>query len=167
MLTGFLLELAGSVAVPFIKKVLGEKITGVGGDLAGTVVDMIAEKVGVPAKSLPYAPPEAIKEAMVEIEPEVLALYNESQRMANELQQAEMAKDGPVWTWAWRPAGMWLFLVLTFHLVFLVPLINILLTSPLILVLDVPTFVTLFITYAGLYMGGHTAKSALESWRRK
>jgi hypothetical protein len=167
MIAGLLLELAGSVAAPFIKKILGDKLGGVGGELAGTVVDMIATKVGVPVESLPYAPPTAVKEAIAELEPEVMALYNESQRMANELQQAEMAKDGPVWTWAWRPFGMWLFLALTFHLVFLVPLINIFLLSPLILVLDVPTFVTLFITYAGLYMGGHTAKTALDSWRRK
>ena len=167
MIEGLLLGIAADVAVPFIKKILGDKLGSIGGELGGKVVDMVADKLGVPAEKIPELPKEDVQEALVAVEPEVMALYVDSQRLATELQLAEMAKDGPVWTWAWRPAGMWLFLAMAAHLVFLVPLLNIVLTSPLILVLDVPTFVTLFITYAGLYMGGHTAKSALDSWRRK
>lgn len=165
-----LLELATGVAVPFIKKVLSGKV---GADLAGPVVDIVAGKLGVPAEKIPEvaaSDPAAVREALIAAEPETAELVQahiESQRLANELQLAEINAGGPVWTWAWRPFGMWLFLALTFHLVALVPLLNVVLTSPLILVMDIPTFVTLFITYSGLYMGGHTAKKAVEAWRAK
>jgi len=163
-----LLALAGNVVAPVIKKILGDKLGDVGGDLAGRVVDMIAEKAGVPVDRLDEAKdlPAAI-EAAEPMAVELLAQHVESQRLMNETLQAELDKGGPVWTWAWRPFGMWLFLAIVAHLTFLVPLLNIVLTSPLILVLDVPTVVTLFLTYTGLYMGGHTAKAAVESWRKK
>lgn len=163
-----LIALAGSVVAPVIKKILGDKLGGVGGELAGRVVDMIAEKAGVPVEQLADAKnlPAAI-EAAEPMAVELLAQHVESQRLMNETLQAELDKGGPTWTWAWRPFGMWLFLAIIAHLTFLVPLLNIVLTSPLILVLDVPTIVTLFLTYTGLYMGGHTAKAAVESWRKK
>lgn len=168
MLASILLEAAGSLAAPVIKKILGDKLGGVGGELAGRVVDIIAEKAGVPVDQLADAKnlPAAI-EAAEPMAVDLLAAHVESQRLMNETLQAELDKGGPTWTWAWRPFGMWLFLAIIAHLAFLVPLLNIVLTSPLILVLDVPTIVTLFLTYTGLYMGGHTAKAAVESWRKK
>lgn len=172
MIPAILLDLAGSVAVPVIKSIFADKF-GDGGKLAGDVIDVVAGKLGVPAEKIPdvaAASPDKVQEALVAAEPEaadLLAQYVESQRLMNETLKAEMDKDGPVWTWAWRPFGMWVFLGLTIHLVALVPLLNIILTSPLVLAMDVPTFVTLFITYTGLYMGGHTAKKAVESWRAK
>jgi len=163
-----LATIAGGVIAPAIKKILGDKIGGVGGDLAGSVIDIIAKKAGVVPADLPHAPnlPDAIQAAEPEAV-ELLAQHVESQRLMNETLQAELDKDGPTWTWAWRPFGMWLFLAIIAHLTFLVPLLNIVLTSPMILVLDVPTIVTLFLTYTGLYMGGHTAKAAVDSWRKK
>lgn len=163
-----LATIAGGVIAPAIKKILGDKIGGVGGDLAGSVIDIIAKKAGVAPADLPSAPnlPDAIQAAEPEAV-ELLAQHVESQRLMNETLKSELDKDGPTWTWAWRPFGMWLFLAIIAHLTFLVPLLNIVLTSPMILVLDVPTIVTLFLTYTGLYMGGHTAKAAVESWRKK
>lgn len=160
-----LAALAGGVVAPVIKKILGDKIGGAGGELAGRVVDMIAEKAGVSVDQLDTA--KDLPAAIEAVEPEALELLVESQRLMNETLQAEMDKGGPVWTWAWRPFGMWLFLGIIAHLVFLVPVINLLLTSPLILVMDIPTIVTLFLTYTGLYMGGHTAKAAVEGWRKR
>jgi hypothetical protein len=167
MIAAILLDLAGSVAVPVIKSIFADKF-GDGGKLAGEVVDVVAGKLGVPADKIQDQPPENVREALVAAEPiaaDLLAQYVESQRLSNELQRAEMDKDGPTWTWAWRPFGMWLFLAMTAHYGVIVPLLNAIFTSPLVLVLDIPTFVTLFITYTGLYMGGHTAKAAVEKWR--
>jgi hypothetical protein len=161
MIVDILLDVAGKVAAPFVKKALGNS------DLAGGVIDIVAKKLGMP---IDKAKPEEIEKAVVAAEPEAAELvlaHVESQRLANELALAEINAGGPTWTWAWRPFGMWLFLAMMAHLVFLVPLLNIVLTSPLILVLDIPTFVTLFLTYSGLYMGGHTAKKAVEMWRAK
>lgn len=169
MIATILLDLAASVAVPVIKGILTDKF-GDKGKLAGGVIDIVANKLGVPADKIPDQPPEKVQEALVAAEPEaadLLAQHVESQRLMNETLAAELDKDGPTWTWAWRPFGMWLFLGMTAHLVVLVPFLNIILTSPLILVLDVPTFVTLFLTYTGLYMGGHTAKAAVSAWKAK
>lgn len=163
-----LATIAGGVVAPVIKKILTDKLGGTSGELAGRVVDIIAEKAGVPVDKLDTAKdlPAAV-EAAEPMAVELLAQHVESQRLMNETLQAELNRGGPVWTWAWRPFGMWLFLAIIAHLTFLVPLLNIVLTSPLILVLDVPTIVTLFLTYTGLYMGGHTAKAAVESWRKR
>ncbi|RUM99044.1 hypothetical protein EET67_05245 [Pseudaminobacter arsenicus] len=167
MIPAILLDLAGSVAVPVIKSIFADKF-GDGGKLAGEVVDVVAGKLGVPAAKIQDQPPEKVQEALVAADPiaaDLLAQYVESQRLMNETIAGERDKGGPTWTWAWRPFGMWLFLALTAHYGVVVPLLNALLTSPLVLVLDIPTFVTLFITYTGLYMGGHTAKAAVDGWR--
>ncbi|MFC3206899.1 hypothetical protein [Aquamicrobium soli] len=169
MIPAILLDLAGTVAVPVIKSIFADRF-GDGGKLAGDVIDVVAGKLGVPVDQIQDQPPDKVQDALVAAEPEaadMLAQYVESQRLMNETLKAEMDKDGPTWTWAWRPFGMWVFLGLTIHLVAIVPLLNIVLTSPLILAMDVPTFVTLFITYTGLYMGGHTAKKAVESWKAR
>ncbi|MFU0504103.1 hypothetical protein [Pseudaminobacter sp. NGMCC 1.201702] len=170
MLASILLEAAGSLAVPVIKKILADKLGGMAGDLVGGVIDAVAEKAGVSPDKLPDLPQPELEKAIVAAEPiaaDLLAQHVESQRLMNETLAAEMDKNGPLWTWAWRPFGMWLFLALTAHYGVIVPLLNAVLTSPLVLVLDIPTFVTLFITYTGLYMGGHTAKAAVEKWRAK
>lgn len=167
MLATILLEAAGKIAAPVIKKILADKIGGAGGDLAGKVIDAIAEKAGVPPEQLPTAPnlPEAIAAAEPEAV-ELLAAHVESQRLMNETLKAEMDKDGPLWTWAWRPFGMWMFLGLVPYYAIVVPLLNVVMAAPLALVLDVPSFVALLMFYAGFYMGGHTAKAAVESWRK-
>lgn len=163
-----LIALAGGVVAPVIKKILGDKLGDAGGELAGRVVDMIAEKAGVPADKLDTAKnlPAAI-EAAEPMAVELLAQHVESQRLMNETLQAELDKGGPVWTWAWRPFGMWLFLGLVPYYAVVAPLLNVMMSTPLTLLLDVAMFGTLFMFYAGFYMGGHTAKAAVESWRRR
>lgn len=174
MIPAILLDLTAGVAVPFIKKILGDKLGGAGGDLAGSVIDIVAGKLGVPVDKIPEQPPEKIQEALVAAEPEAAELvlaHVESQRLANELALAEMAKDGGTWAWAWRPFGMWLFLGLVPYYAVIVPLINAFMASPMVLVLDVASFGTLLMFYAGFYMGGHTVKAAgaslLSAWRAK
>lgn len=163
-----LAALASGVIAPTVKKILGDKLGGVGGDLAGRVVDMIAEKAGVPVEKLDKA--KNLPAAIEAIEPEaveLLAQHVESQRLMNETLQAELDKGGPTWTWAWRPFGMWLFLGLVPYYAVVAPLLNVMMSAPLTLLLDVAMFGTLFMFYAGFYMGGHTAKAAVESWRRR
>lgn len=163
-----LAALASGVIAPTVKKILGDKLGGVGGELAGRVVDMIAEKAGVPVEKLDKA--KNLPAAIEAIEPEaveLLAQHVESQRLMNETLQAELDKGGPVWTWAWRPFGMWLFLGLVPYYAVVVPLLNVMMSAPLTLLLDVAMFGTLFMFYAGFYMGGHTAKAAADSWRRR
>jgi hypothetical protein len=99
--------------------------------------------------------------AAVEAEtPELVLAYNDRQRMANELMLAEMNKETG-FGWLWRPAGMWLMLACIAWYVIVVPLLNTLLQavgahSVVALVVDFASFIPVFMTYAGLYMGGNT-----------
>ena len=120
-IAAILLEAAGSLAVPVIKKILGDKIGGAGGELAGNVIDIIAGQAGVPVEKLPELKPAELDKAIVASEPmavELLTLHVESQRLMNENLQAELDKGGPVWTWGWRPATMWLIAFLVVALCF-------------------------------------------------
>lgn len=53
MLASILLEVAGSLAAPVIKKILDDKLGGAGGELAGRVVDIIAEKAAFRSTNWP------------------------------------------------------------------------------------------------------------------
>jgi hypothetical protein len=89
----------------------------------------------------------------------------------------EKGDKEPTWTWAWRPAGMWLFNALVVWYAAAVPVVNLVAgargwNARLELTLDVASFVAVYMFFAGLYMGGHTAKDfftkaadALGQWR--
>lgn len=162
-----LAALAGQVVAPVIKKILTDKIGGTGGELAGKVIDIIAEKAGVPADKLDEAPnlPAAIEAA----EPEavdLLAQHVESQRLMNETLKAELDKDGPTWTWAWRPGWMWLLAFVWLYALVVRPLANAVFEAS-IEAIDLGTLMTLTGVFTGLYMGGHTALKGIEKWRAK
>jgi hypothetical protein len=96
--------------------------------------------------------PARIERAVLQAEADTPALvlaHVESQRLANELQLAEMS-GGKVWTWAWRPAWMY-FLMAAWGWT----LLAIALQVPAI---DLPMLMTLTGAYLALYMGGHTLK---------
>lgn len=158
-----LAAIASGVIAPTIKKILADKL-GAGGELAGQVIDIIAEKAGVPADKLDEAPnlPAAIEAA----EPEVLALYNESQRLMNENIAGERDAGGPVWTWAWRPAWMWLLGFLWLYGFVLRPLVNAALGAS-IEAIDLGILMTLTGVFTTLYMGGNTAIRSIEKWRSR
>jgi hypothetical protein len=160
ILTSILLDLAGEVAAPFVKKVLGDKLGDAGGKLAGSVVDVIAGKLGVPASKIPDQPREVVQAAIVAAEPEVAELvlaHVEQQRAANELQMAEMDK-GPLWTWAWRPVWMWLLGFLWVWQLVVVHITNAAFGTA-IPVASTGDLFNLTGAYLALYLGGHTAKN--------
>ena len=64
-IAAILLEAAGSLAVPVIKKILGDKIGGAGGELAGNVIDIIAGQAGVPVEKLPDVKPAELAHSVV------------------------------------------------------------------------------------------------------
>lgn len=168
-----LLDAASGLAVPFVKRILKDKFGGTGGDVAGDFIDVVADRLGVPSEQIPEVVANdraQVERVLVESEPDAVALWSEyvaSQRLLNETVAGERDKGGPVWTWAWRPAGMWAFIAMTIWLVVFVPLLNAYLSEGIALVLDIATFVTLFVTYLGLYMGGHTVKDVAGKWSRK
>jgi len=167
-LASILLTAAGDLAGPVIRKILGDRLGGVGGELAGKVIDVIAEKAGVPAEALPDLPPDDLQEAIVAAEPEaadILMAHVESQRLMNETLKAELDKGGPTWTWAWRPSWMWLLAFVWLYALILRPLANAAFGAAIEAV-DLTILMTLTGVFTGLYMGGHTAKSIMSGLRR-
>lgn len=166
-LASILLGAAGELAVPIIKKILGDKLGGAGGEIAGKVIDAIAEKAGVSPDKLPDLPAGELQEAIVAAEPEaadILMHQVESQRLMNETLQAELDKGGPTWTWAWRPGWMWLLAFVWLYALILRPLTNAAFGAS-IEAIDLGTLMTLTGVFTGLYMGGHTALRGIKEWR--
>lgn len=166
-LASILLGAASELAVPVIKKILGDKLGGTGGEIAGKVIDAIAERAGVPPEALPDLPPDDLQEAIVAAEPavaEILMQHVESQRLMNETLRAELDKGGPTWTWAWRPGWMWLLAFVWLYALILRPLTNAAFGAS-IEAIDLGILMTLTGVFTGLYMGGHTALRGIEKWK--
>lgn len=163
ILTSILIDVAAKVGAPIVKRILQDKVGGVAGELGGTVIDAIATRAGVSPEELPDVPVAKIEAAVAAVEaetPEMILAYNDRQKMSNELMLAEMSKETG-FGWLWRPAGMWLMLTCVAWYVVLRPLLNALLSAlgsgvSIDTGIDMPTFLTIFMTYAGLYMGGNT-----------
>ncbi len=166
-LASILLGAAGELAVPIIKKILGDKLGGTGGEIAGKVIDAIAEKAGVSPDKLPDLPAGELETAIIAAEPEaadILMHQVESQRLMNETLQAELDKGGPTWTWAWRPGWMWLLAFVWLYALILRPLTNAAFGAS-IEAIDLGILMTLTGVFTGLYMGGHTALRGIKEWR--
>ena len=166
-LASILLSAAGELAVPIIKKILGDKLGGAGGEIAGKVIDVIAEKAGVSPEALPDLPTDDLQEAIVAAEPaaaDILMHHVESQRLMNETLKAELDKGGPTWTWAWRPGWMWLLAFVWLYALILRPLTNAAFGAS-IEAIDLGILMTLTGVFTGLYMGGHTALRGIEKWK--
>lgn len=167
-LASILFTAAGDLAVPVIKKILGDKLGGAGGELAGKVIDIIANKAGVAPDGLSDVPAGELQNAIVAAEPkaaDILLQHVESQRLMNETLKAELDKGGPTWTWAWRPGWMWLLAFVWLYALILRPLANAAFGAAIEAV-DLTILMTLTGVFTGLYMGGHTAKSIVSGLRR-
>lgn len=166
-LASILLGAASELAVPVIKKILGDRLGGTSGDIAGKVIDAIAEKAGVSPDRLPDLPSGELETAIIATEPEaadILMHHVESQRLMNETLQAELDKGGPTWTWAWRPGWMWLLAFVWLYALILRPLANAAFEVS-IEAIDLGTLMTLTGVFTGLYMGGHTVLNSIDKWR--
>lgn len=164
-----LIGIAAEIGAPIVKGMLQKHVGGAAGEVGSVIVDAIAGKVGVPVDELPQVPREQLESAVREIEQDpvaVIAAYTDRLRVSHDLMKAEMGKDSQ-FGWLWRPAGMWLMLGCVAWYVMLVPLINALLSAvgahtTLVLIVDFASFVTIFMTYCGLYMGGNTVLRSVK-----
>ncbi|MGB3834464.1 MAG: hypothetical protein WA975_21670 [Mesorhizobium sp.] len=178
-----LIGAAAKVGAPIVKGLLEKYVGGAASDIGGMVIDTIAAQAGVAPEALPSLPAKDLEAAVAAAEaqaPQLVAAWVEQQREANRLMLAEMEKGGDSWwTWAWRPAGMWIFIALFAWYAAGLPIINLLLGllgtgERLGLIVDVSTMVTMFMFFAGFYMGGHTVKDfatkaseAVAAWGAK
>lgn len=167
-LASVLLGVARELAVPVIKRVLSDRLGDTGGDLAGKVIDIIADKAGVAPDRLPDVPAGELQDAIIAAEPkaaDILMQHVESQRLMNETLKAELDKGGPLWTWGWRPGWMWLLAFVWLYALILRPLTNAAFSTSIEAV-DLTILMTLTGVFTGLYMGGHTAMSIVSGWRK-
>lgn len=156
---------AARVGAPFIQKLLRDKVGGVAGEIGSTIIDAVAQKAGVSVPELESLPDDRLESAVLAVEGEAPALldrYIASQKEANKLMMAEM-KTGSGFGWLWRPAGMWLMLLCILWYIILMPLLSAVVTLPVVPAVPFGDFVTVFITFVGFYMGGHTAKAV---WKK-
>lgn len=153
----------GKVGAPFLKKVIEGSLPAPWGNMAGAAIDVLAERLDAPE-----ATPEAIVQRYeanpsvtsaiikeVEADPSMILAGVEQQKATNELLIAEMRE--PLWTWAWRPAGMWGLGVLWFWNVIGLHALNAVFKIALPPT-DNGVLFQLSALYMGLYMGGHTVK---------
>ncbi len=143
-----------------IKDIVSAQLGQTIGGLAGTVVDTIAESLGVPPADIPYSHPKDldVAVAIADDNAEILKLYLEQQRLSNDLMLAEMGKNEALWTWAWRPAWMWFLMLIWFCALLLFPFVRGM-TGANIETPDLGVVGNLTMLFLALYMGGHTAKS--------
>jgi hypothetical protein len=163
------IEAAKRVGAPLVesvlRKYLGSTAGAVAGTVAGQVIDLVAEKAGVAPGELGTVPPDELNRAVKdaeEVAPELVLAQVESQREANRLMLAELDK-GDTWTWAWRPAMMWLIGVFWLWSLVLVPLVNA--AAGAAIPIFLAELATLTAVYMGLYLGGHTAKDLAAKWK--
>lgn len=166
---GGLLATAGA---PFLKKIIEGSLPPPLAGLGGAAVDVLAERLGAAA-----ATPEAIvaqyeadpkvgKTIIQELEadPEVILAGVAQQLATNDLMLAEMKE--PLWTWAWRPAGMWGLGVLWFWNAIGLHVLNAIFKTALP-PMDNGVLIQLSALYMGLYMGGHTVKDFAAKWGKR
>lgn len=162
------LDTAIKVGAPLVKSILQKSLGGsTGGILADVILDKVSDKVGVPVEKLDTVNPGRLELAVREVEretPEIINAYLETQREMNRMQIAELDKSESTWTWAWRPAWMWLLGFLWVYAFVLQPLIKAALITSLMLI-DVSVLMTVTGIFVTFYMGGHTAKSVVETWK--
>ena len=171
-ITSILIATATKVGAPIIKGVLEKHVGGLAGTLAGTVVDQVAERLGVEPEALPTVDEKELDNAVRDVDfamPEVIALYQQGLQGQFALLQAEQAEG--FWQSAWRWGWMYLLAFLWICAFLLFPVLRVF--GIHIEPIDSATLMTLTGWFISLYMGGHTLKEfgkqaveAVKTWKR-
>lgn len=155
-LVPILLSAASDLLVPSFKQALQAGAT----EVTGKVVDAVAEKLGVPASSIPqFKDSQQLKDAIVAAEPvaaDILAELNKSQDLMNQSIGMDYAKS-EWWAWGWRPAWMWMLGLLWTYVLIGQPIVKAALL-PALQPVDVSLLLAVSSIFMTFYMGGHTAK---------
>lgn len=162
MIAAVLIPILAEIGAPILKRLLADKLPGLGGEVAGTVVDTVATKLGVPKTPEAIADayrknPAAVSVAVREIEATFGdAWLEQSLSSRDALFDREDAKG--FFAWGWRPALSWLLIWLWMWDCFLLPVINTAVdgTIPPVPYETLIAFTGLWLT---IYGGGHTIKS--------
>ena len=162
ILTGVLTGIAAEHGLPILKNVLTKTIGGKNAGIATEVAETVLRHAGGTPDLRADNPVliEAAKQVEADL-PAILAQYTAQMESMHQLQLAEMEK-GSLWTWAWRPAGMWLMGGLILWSAVILPVTNAA-TGGNIATWAVRDIMGAFAAYAALYMGGHTIKDVFKN----
>jgi hypothetical protein len=170
--------IAAKVGAELVGRAVGDRFGRSGGQLAETVIDTVAGKLGVPREAIGEAEPEAIERAVRATEremPMMLELWSKGLDHQFQLLQAETAEG--FWQSAWRWGWMYLLALLWIWRMVVGPYVNAWLAARGAVVpelVDYAILLTLTTWFISLYMGGHTVKalgesaiSAVKSWKSR
>jgi hypothetical protein len=170
LVSTIILDAAIRAGAPVIKSIFRDKVGGPVGEIGETIIDAVSKKLGMSPAEIPTADKADLDIAVKQVDleaPALLDAFLASQKEANKLMMAEI-KEGNLFGWLWRPAGMWLMLLCLAWYVFGIPLLQLVLTlatgAPVTIAQAVTfsDFTAVFVTFTGLYMGGHTAKAVFK-----
>lgn len=157
-LAALVLQSAAKIGAPIIRSILQDKLGGAGGVLADVVLEKVAGKAGVSLEELPTLSQTSLDVAVRSVEregPEIILAHLEAHREMNRVQLAELEKSEGTWTWAWRPAWMWLLGFLWVYALVFQPLIKAALI-PNLGIIDTAILMGVTGVFVTFYMGGHT-----------
>lgn len=140
------LDAARRAAAPVIAPLLEKHVGPLTDSLAGTVINAVAKRVGVPVEALPNVEPQVLERAVTEVEANVYArglLLQETEAAA------DRAEGGLAAAWRWG----WMYLLAAFWVWALI-------VAPVSGLPGIDTAVLMTLTgwFISLYMGGHTVK---------
>lgn len=152
-----LIPIFAQIGAPILKGIIEKHVGGKAGDLAGTVIDAVAGKIGVEAKpgaieqayeNAPESVGKAIREVEQQNSAEWLNLHSKALEYQFGLLQAETKagglKDGWRWGWMYFLGILWAWQVIG--------------TALDLKVISISVLMQLTGWFIALYMGGHTLK---------
>jgi len=163
-----LIALAVQVGAPIVQRILSERIGSGNSQLAVDVIGAIAKRTGVPVGDLEAVAqndPGPVMRAIKEVEvmaPEMMQVIL-AETATREALLMQEAKSGG-WKAAWRPLWMFLLGFLWLWNLVILHAINAIAKTALPQT-DLSILMQVTGIFAGLYMGGHTIKEAVKSWR--
>jgi hypothetical protein len=162
-----LIAIAADLGLTIVEKVLTKKLGDKNGQLAADILRSVANRAGVGVEdldSLAETDPTRVGDAMRVVEhmsPELLALYAADQQYQLAVLQAESGEG--LFMRAWRPAGMWMILMLWLWNAIILHVCNAYFRIALP-VIPFDQLMALTALYFTLYMGGHTLKDVVKNW---
>jgi hypothetical protein len=167
---------AAKVGAQMVGKVLGDRFGPAGGQLAETVVEAVAERLGVEPAAVPEQPAAEVEAAVIEVEaqmPEMIALWAKGLDGQFALLQTE-TREG-FWQSAWRWGWMYLLALFWVWRMMVAPYVQAWLAARgaiLPELVEYAVLLTLTSWFIALYMGGHTVKAlgqqaieAVRAWK--
>lgn len=159
-IAGILVSVAGSIGADLVKGVLSKRLGETGGELAGRVIDEIAQRAGVTPKDLPNVPDAQLQDAVRSVDddmPQLIELWAQGLQGQFALLQAEQQEGG--WQTGWRWGWMYLLGFMWFIRLMVVPVVDSTMNTNLAPGMNIEVMMTLTSWFIALYMGGHTLKS--------